>query len=99
MERYLKAQDLMSKFELGLNPLPDVEQDAPILVRQSGADRARLEAYFDLYGIRVDRKEARLFADGADQVYILTWPGPLFQSHWKQGITPTVVRRKRPGRR
>jgi hypothetical protein len=99
MERYLKAQDLLSQFELGLNPLPDVEQDAPILVRQSGADRARLETYLDLYGIRIDRKEARLFADGSDQVYVLTWPGPLFQSHWKQRITMTEVRRKRRGRR
>ena len=99
MERYLKAQDLLSKFELGLNPLPDVAQDAPILVRQSGADRARLEAYFDLYGIRVDRKEARLFADGSDQVYVLTWPGPLFQSHWQKRLTPIGMRRKRPGRR
>ena len=56
----------------GLNPLPDVAQDAPILVRQSGAERARLEAYLNLYAIRVDRQEMRLFADGSDQVYVLT---------------------------
>ena len=93
MERYIKAQDLLDKFERGLNPLPDVEQDADLLVRQAGADSARLEAYFKLYAIRVDRQELRLFADGSDQVYVLTWPGPLFNSHWQQRLTP--ARRKR----
>ena len=93
MERYIKAQDLLDAFERGLNPLPDVEQDADLLVRQAGADSARLEAYFKLYAIRVDRQELRLFADGLDQVYVLTWPGPLFKSHWEQRLTP--ARRKR----
>lgn len=95
MERFLKAQDLLDMFERGLNPLPEAEQDATILVRQAGADRARLEAYFNLYGIRVDQQELRLFADGADQVYVLTWPGPLFKSHWEQRLPLKITRRKR----
>jgi hypothetical protein len=43
MERYIKAQDLLDGFERGLNPLPNVEQDAVFLVRLAGADQARLE--------------------------------------------------------
>lgn len=93
MERFLKAQDLLAAFERGLNPLPDAEQDAALLIRLAGADQARLEAYFKLYAIRVDRQEKRLFADGADLVYVLTWPGPLFKSHWAQRLANT--RRKR----
>ncbi len=93
MERYITAQDLLNAFERGLNPLPTAEQDATLLVRQAGADSARLAAYFKLYAIRVDRQELRLFADGSDQVYVLTWPGPLFKSHWEQRLTP--ARRKR----
>jgi hypothetical protein len=54
-----------------------------------------LQAYFKLYAIRVDRQELRLFADGSDQVYVLTWPGPLFKSHWEQRLTLKNVRRKR----
>ncbi len=87
MERYIKAQDLLDGFERGLNPLPNAEQDAALLVRLAGADQTRLEAYLKLYAIRVDRQELRLFADGSDQVYILTWPGPLFNSHWQQRLT------------
>ena len=93
MERYIKAQDLLNSFDRGLNPLPDAAQDATLLVRQAGANSARLEAYFKLYAIRVDRQELRLFADGSDQVYVLTWPGPLFKSHWEQRLAP--ARRKR----
>ena len=93
MERYIKAQDLLNAFERGLNPLPAVEQDTTLLVRQAGANQTRLEDYFKLYGIRVDRQELRLFADGSDQVYVLTWPGPLFKSHWEQRLAP--ARRKR----
>ncbi len=95
MERYLNAQDLLDAFERGLNPLPNVEQDETLLVRQAGANSARLEAYFSLYAIRVDRQELRLFNDGSDQVYVLTWPGPLFKSHWEQRLTPKKPRRKR----
>jgi len=94
MERYLKAQDLLDGFEYGLNPLPKAEQDAALLVRLAGANRMLLEAYFKLYGIRVDRQEMRLFADGADQVYALTWPGPLFKSHWEQRLDSTRRKRK-----
>ena len=93
MERYIKAHDLLAQFDRGLNPLPDVEQDADLLVRLAGADQTRLEAYFKLYGIRVDRSELRLFAQGSDQVYVLTWPGPLFKSHWEQRLPAS--RRKR----
>ncbi len=95
MERYIKAQDLLDAFERGQNPLPNVEQDADLLIRLRGADRTRLEAYFKLYGLRVDRQESRLFADGSDQVYVLTWPGPLFKSHWEQRLTLRAARRKR----
>lgn len=95
MERILKAQDLLNLFERGLNPLPDEEQDAAIVIRLAGADQARLEAYFKLYAIRVDRQERRLFADGADEVYVLTWPGPLFKSHWEQRLARATSRRKR----
>ena len=93
MERFLKAQDLLSLFERGLNPLPDAVQDVSILVRQAGADRARLEAYFHLYNIRINQQELRLFADGSDQVYVLTWPGPMLKRHWEQRLSP--ARRKR----
>lgn len=93
MERYIKAQTLLDGFERGLNPLPDAEQDAALLVRLAGADSARLEAYFKLYAIRVDRQELRLFADGSDQAYMLIWPGPLFKSHWEQRLAS--ARRKR----
>jgi hypothetical protein len=93
MERYIKAQDLLDKFERGLNPLPDVAQDAALLVRLAGANQSRLQAYFKLYAIRVDRQELRLFADGSDQVYVLTWPGPLFKLHWVLRLIP--ARRKR----
>jgi len=95
MERCIKAQDLLDSFEHGLNPLPKAEQDAALLVRLAGANRMLLEAYFKLYGIRVDRQEMRLFADGSDQVYVLTWPGPLFKSHWEQRLAPKNMRRKR----
>jgi hypothetical protein len=95
MERYIKAQDLLDAFERGQNPLPNVEQDADLLVRLRGADRTRLEAYFKLYGLRVDRQEFRLFADGSDQVYVLIWPGPLFKSHWEQRLPLIATRRKR----
>ena len=93
MERYIKAQALLAAFERGLNPLPDVEQDTALLVRLAAADQARLEAYLKLYAIRVDRQELRFFADGSDQVYVLTWPGPLFNSHWAQRLPAS--RRKR----
>ena len=95
MDRYLKAQNLLDAFERGLNPLPEVEQDAALLVRLAGADQTRLEAYLKLYAIRVDRQELRLFADGSDQVYVLTWPGPLFKSHWEQRLILKGGRRKR----
>lgn len=94
MDRYLKAQDLLVMFERGLNPLPEAKQDATLLVRLTGANGQLLEAYFKLYGIRVDRQELRLFADGTDQVYVLTWPGPLFREHWAQRLT-VISRRKR----
>ena len=94
MERFVKAQDLLDLFERGLNPLPETQQDAALLVRLTSANGRLLEAYFKLYGIRVDRQELRLFSDGADQVYVLTWPGPLFRSHWEQRLTATG-RRKR----
>ena len=95
MERYYKAQDLLAMFERGLNPLPEVKPDATLLVRQAGANRTRLEAYFKLYGVRVDRQELRMFADGTDQVYIITWPGALFREHWEQRLTPIGLQRKR----
>ncbi len=41
------------------------------------------------------QQELRLFADGPDQVYVLTWPGPLFKSHWEQRLTQKALRRKR----
>jgi len=81
-------------FERGLNPLPNVEQDAALLVRLAGADSAQLEAYFKLYAIRVDRQELRLFVDGSDQVYVLTWPGPLFKSHWEQRLPAMRLKRR-----
>ena len=95
MERYIKAQAMLDGFEQGLNPLSDVEQDSALLVRLAGTNQTRLEAYFKLYAIRVDRQELRLFADGSDQVYVLTWPGPLFKSHWEQRLTLKGARRKR----
>jgi hypothetical protein len=95
MERFIKAQDLLSMFERGLNPLPEVEQDAALLIRLGSANQTRLEAYFKLYAIRVDRQELRLFSDGSDRVYVLTWPGPLFKSHWEQRLVTKPTRRKR----
>ena len=95
MDRYHKAQGLLVMFERGLNPLPTIKQDAALLVRQGNADRARLEAYFKLYGIRVDRQEMRLFADGTDQVYVLTWPGSMTRNHWEQRLTTTGRRKQR----
>jgi hypothetical protein len=95
MDRYLKAQDLLVMFERGPNPLPDVKQDTALLVRLTGANSRLLEAYFKLYGIRVDRQELRLFADGTDQVYVLTWPGPLFRDHWAQRLAATGRRKRK----
>ena len=95
MERYIKAQTMLDLFDRGLNPLPDAAQDEDVLVRCYQADRTRLEAYFTLYAIRVERHEQRLFADGPDHVYVLTWPGPLFKSHWEQRLSMKGARRKR----
>jgi hypothetical protein len=95
MERILKAQTMLSQFERGLNPLPEAAQDEAIVLRLAGADGARLDAYFQLYGIRLGRQDLRLFTDGSDQVYVLTWPGPLFKSHWEQQLTPKTLRRRR----
>lgn len=92
MERYCKAVDLLQGFENGMNPLPDAAPDTDLVVRLGGADRQRLEAYIQLYNIRVQRSEQRLFADGADWVYVITWPGPMLNAHWKQRLPPV----KRP---
>ena len=65
MERFIKAQTMIDLFDRGLNPLPEAAQDEAVLVRCYQADRTRLEAYFTLYAIRVDRHEQRLFASRA----------------------------------
>ena len=95
MERYYKAHDLLDLFERGLNPLPEVKPDTPLLVRLARANSRLLEAYCKLYGIRVERQELRLFADGSDQVYVITWPGPLFREHWAQRLGVTAGLRRR----
>lgn len=92
MDRYCKANDLLQGFESGLNPLPEVEPDTDLSVRLAGADGARLEAYWQLYNIRVQRHEQRLFADGTDWVYVITWPGPMLKAHWQQRLS-TKMRR------
>ena len=64
------------------------------------AEKARLRKQLEIVQGEMDesakrtRQELRLFSDGADQVYVLTWPGPLFRSHWEQRLTATG-RRKR----
>ena len=57
MERFLKAQGLLDGFERGLNPLPNAEQDAALLVRLAGADQARLEAISPRGGSDRDKRD------------------------------------------
>src|SRR5512135_2918331 len=98
MDRYLAASQLLAAFENGLNPLPEVQPDTDLIIRLGGADRDRLEAYFQLYSIRVNRQELRLFADGSDQVYVIAWPGPMLNVHWKQRLPTTRRARAKSSR-
>lgn len=95
MERYYKAPDILQGFENGLNPLPEVARDTDLIVRLAGANRQRLEAYWQLYNIRVQRSEQRLFVDGVELVYVITWPGPMLNAHWKQRLPQS---KRAPGR-
>jgi hypothetical protein len=95
MSRYFNAEEFLNAFDAGHNPVPEAASGATLLARHYGdhLDCLRLERYFKLYGIQIDRLELRRFKDGADFVYVLDWPGALTELHWAQRLTPSPEQR------
>ena len=95
MSHYFNAEEFLHTFDAGHNPAPEVLLGATVLVRHDSdhLDCLRLERYFKLYGIQINRLELRRFKDGSDFVYVLNWPGPLTDRHWTQRLTSNSEQR------